>query len=212
METVKQIWENIKQETLIDKIKIIINICYFFLIRTFFSYDKVAKFYYKKVLYSCTMKKKKIHYFFQLNSFLEIYEDYSFLDTIFKDTSQVFIDIGANIGRISSLASTYGTFQKIFALDANPMCTNFMKHFIPHTIREKIEILDYGIGDYTKTTTMLITSDVMSPCGTLCKEKSALGDAKQTMEIKVKILSFKDFFLESKLYIYITYLLKIDVE
>jgi FkbM family methyltransferase len=212
MHTLKKICNIIKKETLVDQIKILTNVCYFFLINKSYSYDKKAKKYYRPLLFPCKIKGRKIQYFFQLNSFLELYEDFSFLDTIFKNNSQIFIDIGANVGRISSLASIHGKFQKIFALDANPTCTNFMKQIIPPTIIKNIEILEYGIGDCTKTTTMTITSDTMSTCGTLHKEKSALNRVKHTQEIQVEILSFKDFFFKENLNIYITFLLKIDVE
>jgi hypothetical protein len=46
----------------------------------------------------------------------------------------------------------------------------------------------------------------------LCIEKSALTDEVRKNEIPVKIKSFKEFFIENNLDIYISFLIKIDVE
>jgi hypothetical protein len=62
-----------------------------------YVYDKAAIQYYKQVPFPCSIKGRKVNYFFQLNSLLEIYEDNFFLNTIFTDKAQIFIDIGANV-------------------------------------------------------------------------------------------------------------------
>ncbi|MDR2415836.1 MAG: hypothetical protein LBD75_04480 [Candidatus Peribacteria bacterium] len=98
---------------------------------------------YKKLPFPCHIKSKKAGYFFQLNTFLEIYEQEQFWKEIFNNDAQIFIDVGGNIGRVSSMVAAYTHYEKIFTVEPNPTCAKFMKEYIPSTFQKKIEILNY---------------------------------------------------------------------
>lgn len=220
MNTLEKIIKNIKNEKIINIIKIILNIWIFFIISKiidiFYSYDDKIKYYYKKVPFICTIKWKKIIYFFQLNSFIELYEENEFLDLILNSKMDVFIDIWANILRISSLVSSYNSnFKKIIALEPNKNCLDKSLNYIPNIIKKNIIFLNYWLWNETKTSEMTINKhDSATTMWTLNKEKSALKnlDKKDSKIIDVKILSFEDFFKENNLNNYKTFFLKIDVE
>lgn len=220
MRSINKIFELIEKEILINKIKILMNISIFFIISkitdTFYSYDNKIKYYYKKVFLPCEIKWRKINYFFQLNSFIELYEEGEFLEEILDSEYEVFIDVWSNIWRISSLVAVYNKkYIKIVALEPNINCTLESLKYIPNEIKEKIEFLNYWLWDVTKNSTMTIISNASATTmWTLEKEKSGLKDLNEyaVKKIDVKILSFKDFFEENKLYIYRNFLIKIDVE
>ena len=172
--------------------------------------------FYKKTIVPYKLKWRDIQYFFQQNSFLELYEDNEFLDEILNDTADVFIDVGANIGRISSLVAAYNHwYKKIIALEPNTNCIQIWLKYIPNKIKKRIDFKDYGLWDKTDTCKMTIHSThVTTTRWTLHEEKSPLQnrESKDKQKINVKILSFNDFFEENKLYEYKTFIMKIDVE
>lgn len=114
------------------------------------------------------------------------------LRDISKNSSSVFLDIGANTGYYSIMAADYG-FKKIYAFEPiAETIKKLQKNILINNLSQKIEIIPKAIGD--KKEKKVIYEDLEN-----IGNSSIIIKNKNTRENKIDVITLTDFIIEEKI-------------
>lgn len=119
------------------------------------------------------------------------------------------IDVGAHVGRHAiPMAQAVAPTGTVYAIEPLPKCNHFLKHTIKteyRNLQDRIQVLDYAIGDYERQTEFIVAVDALAYSGL----QPRTYDVPTKLErIKIQVRTLDSLFLNLPALQYI----KVDAE
>lgn len=211
-----KIFENIKIFNIKNKVLVLLNFFIYFFIRTHYLFVKkqnwTEKLLYKKLIFFVqTKKNENINFYYELFSFLDIFEEKAIYNKFFDNNIECFVNIWANIWRNWYFISKYHpTIQKSVLIDPNPYVFNVLESFSKNFTKPDIICLEKGISNTIwHLKFYLPKNNVLAWTGSFQKENLKNNDI---VEKQVEVWDFQTLANEVNLKKYSKIWLLVDVE
>lgn len=216
--TINKLSINLKQFNFINKFYLLINLFYYFVIRNYWIYILWNKWtekllYNKLFLWVKNIDNIKFNYFFEVFSFIDLFEEKKFQDKLMDSDITTFINIWANIWRNWYLIWRYNkNLSKTILVEPSPDIFNLLENFWKEYkifLKSDLLTLKYWISNESKISKFYFPNNSLSWVWSIYKDFVKNNDVK---EINIELITFEELFNKCNLWEDKNIWLLIDVE